>query len=78
MTEGGLPFLRDSELACEIPTDGHDLGRLADQHSPMPGAESPVLRGFLAIGAPGFEPGTSCPPDKRANQAAPRPVGPGV
>src|SRR6187455_598018 len=40
-----------------------------------PEAESPVLRGFLAIGAPGFEPGTSCPPDKRANQAAPRPVG---
>ena len=31
-------------------------------------------RGFSAIGAPGFEPGTSCPPDKRANQAAPRPV----
>src|SRR5690349_14890125 len=28
-----------------------------------------------AVGAPGFEPGTSCPPDKRANQAAPRPVG---
>ena len=27
-----------------------------------------------AVGAPGFEPGTSCPPDKRANQAAPRPV----
>ena len=26
MTEGGLPFLRDSELACEIRTDGHDLG----------------------------------------------------
>src|SRR5205085_10276202 len=26
------------------------------------------------VGAPGFEPGTSCPPDKRANQAAPRPV----
>ena len=27
-----------------------------------------------AIGAPGFEPGTSSPPDWRANQAAPRPV----
>ena len=26
------------------------------------------------VGAPGFEPGTSCPPDKRANQAAPRPA----
>jgi hypothetical protein len=29
----------------------------------------------IPVGAPGFEPGTSCPPDKRANQAAPRPVG---
>ena len=28
----------------------------------------------LPIGAPGFEPGTSSPPDWRANQAAPRPV----
>jgi hypothetical protein len=27
-----------------------------------------------AVGVPGFEPGTSCPPDKRANQAAPHPV----
>jgi hypothetical protein len=27
-----------------------------------------------SIGAPGFEPGTSSPPDWRANQAAPRPV----
>jgi hypothetical protein len=26
------------------------------------------------IGAPGFEPGTSSPPDWHANQAAPRPV----
>jgi hypothetical protein len=26
------------------------------------------------IGAPGLEPGTSSPPDWRANQAAPRPV----
>src|SRR5215475_6996237 len=33
-----------------------------------------VSGAFLFIGAPGFEPGTSCPPDKRANQAAPRPV----
>jgi hypothetical protein len=33
-------------------------------------------RDFPKVGAPGFEPGTSCPPDKRANQAAPRPVGP--
>jgi hypothetical protein len=29
-----------------------------------------------AVGVPGFEPGTSCPPDKRANQAAPHPVRP--
>jgi hypothetical protein len=29
--------------------------------------------GLIPVGAPGFEPGTSCPPDKRANQAAPRP-----
>ena len=29
---------------------------------------------YLSIGAPRFELGTSCPPDKRANQAAPRPV----
>jgi hypothetical protein len=27
------------------------------------------------VGAPGFEPGTSSPPDWRANQAAPRPAG---
>jgi hypothetical protein len=26
------------------------------------------------VGAPGLEPGTSSPPDWRANQAAPRPV----
>ena len=31
------------------------------------------IRSF-PVGAPGFEPGTSCPPDKRANQAAPRPA----
>src|SRR3954449_6736801 len=30
---------------------------------------------LFLIGAPRFELGTSCPPDKRANQAAPRPVG---
>ena len=36
-------------------------------------AGSRVVSRFL-VGAPGFEPGTSCPPDKRANQAAPRPV----
>ena len=29
---------------------------------------------LVSIGVPGFEPGTSCPPDKRANQAAPHPV----
>ena len=32
------------------------------------------LRGFLLVGAPRFELGTSSPPDWRANQAAPRPV----
>src|SRR6185437_15129560 len=31
-------------------------------------------RCFLQIGAPGFEPGTSCSQSRRANQAAPRPV----
>ena len=30
--------------------------------------------GEIPVGVPGFEPGTSCPPDKRANQAAPHPV----
>jgi hypothetical protein len=35
----------------------------------------PSQRGLFYIGAPRFELGTSCPPDKRANQAAPRPVG---
>jgi hypothetical protein len=34
-----------------------------------PGSNETVL-----VGLPGFEPGTSCPPDKRANQAAPQPV----
>ena len=43
--------------------DGHDWARVADQHSPVPESESPVLRGFLAIGAPRFELGTSSPPD---------------
>jgi hypothetical protein len=33
------------------------------------------MQAIRVVGAPGFEPGTSCPPDKRANQAAPRPVG---
>jgi hypothetical protein len=36
--------------------------------------KKPRRAGLSVIGAPGFEPGTSCPPDKRANQAAPRPV----
>jgi hypothetical protein len=36
--------------------------------------ETPPERGFRLIGAPGLEPGTSSPPDWRANQAAPRPV----
>jgi hypothetical protein len=36
--------------------------------------ESPATAGLLHIGAPRFELGTSCPPDTRANQAAPRPV----
>ena len=35
--------------------------------------KKPCDEGFF-IGAPRFELGTSCPPDKRANQAAPRPV----
>jgi hypothetical protein len=34
------------------------------------------MRGFLLVGAPRFELGTSSPPDWRANQAAPRPVRP--
>src|SRR5205085_2997245 len=38
-------------------------------------AERPFPAGS-PIGAPRFELGTSCPPDKRANQAAPRPVKP--
>ena len=35
----------------------------------------PTLSCFspVSVGVPGFEPGTSCPPDKRANQAAPHP-----
>ena len=32
---------------------------------------------FDVIGAPGFEPGTSCTPSKRASQAALRPVAAG-
>jgi hypothetical protein len=36
--------------------------------------KAPLMRGFSMVGAPGFEPGTSSPPDWRANQAAPRPV----
>src|SRR6266516_1176445 len=36
--------------------------------------KAPQNGAFLSIGVPGFEPGTSCPPDKRANQAAPHPV----
>jgi hypothetical protein len=43
-------------------------------------AREPYLRaevienkGDLLVGPPGFEPGTSCTPSKRASQAAPRP-----
>src|SRR5258705_4165113 len=36
--------------------------------------KSPALAGLSLIGAPRFELGTSCPPDRHANQAAPRPV----
>ena len=35
----------------------------------------PSLELFL-VGPPGFEPGTSCTPSKRASQAAPRPDAP--
>ena len=35
--------------------------------------KSPACAGLSAVGAPRFELGTSGPPDKRANQAAPRP-----
>jgi hypothetical protein len=49
--------------------------RGADHALTCPNEKPRDMRGFLVIGAPGFEPGTSCPPDKRANQAAPRPVG---
>ena len=44
------------------------------------GASAPASRHgrsalrMMMVGLPGFEPGTSCPPDKRANQAAPQPV----
>jgi hypothetical protein len=34
-----------------------------------------ALQAIRTVGAPGLEPGTSSPPDWRANQAAPRPVG---
>src|SRR4051812_16323593 len=39
--------------------------------------KKPRFRGrhSLSIGVPRFELGTSCPPDKRANQAAPHPAG---
>src|SRR5689334_736376 len=32
-----------------------------------------LLWGLVLVGPPGFEPGTSCTPSKRASQAAPRP-----
>ena len=35
--------------------------------------EEPVVVGSSLVGPPGFEPGTSCTPSKRASQAAPRP-----
>ena len=44
------------------------------------GASAPASRHgrsalrMMMVGLPGFEPGTSCPPDKRANQAAPQPA----
>jgi hypothetical protein len=36
--------------------------------------KSRLFAATFRVGAPGFEPGTSSPPDWRANQAAPRPV----
>ena len=48
-----------------------DSERVTPDHSTR---KRPSQRGLFLVGAPGFEPGTSCPPDKRANQAAPRPV----
>src|SRR6266576_3631896 len=41
--------------------------------APVNDAPAPKLACY-PVGVPGFEPGTSCPPDKRANQAAPHPV----
>jgi hypothetical protein len=52
--------------SCEI--FAAQLGRNMDAEP-----DSEAVSG-LVIGVPGFEPGTSCPPDKRANQAAPHPV----
>jgi hypothetical protein len=49
--------------------------RCADHALTRPNEKPRDMRGFLVIGAGRFELPTSCPPDKRANQAAPRPVG---
>ena len=56
-------FSLRTSLEAQVETDGAVV------------VPAPQLRGFPTIGAPRFELGTSCPPDKRANQAAPRPVG---
>jgi hypothetical protein len=46
-----------------------------DAELPPNPLKKPRFRGYQwrSIGVPRFELGTSCPPDKRANQAAPHP-----
>ena len=53
------------------------------RHAMPPPLDNPAFGGALLcmiwlVGPPGFEPGTSCTPSKRASQAAPRPELPSV
>jgi integrase len=76
-----IPF-PEPEIDRE-PTVHHECAKGLGSHAKeggrsVPGSEQNCKKGELIlndllVGPPGFEPGTSCTPSKRASQAAPRP-----
>src|SRR6185437_9853563 len=53
---------------------GEELAAAVAGHCARDALDLPANPRLLVVGATGFEPATPCPPDRCANQAAPRPA----
>ncbi len=68
---GAIGSLHTPHCSAPISCDTRQAPGASRNQSRVPRPET-LLRWEGMVGAAGFEPTTSCPPDKRANQAAPR------